>query len=201
MNYVVLAPEFVALTASAWVLARRGARWCVLAALVTVAVLCFFRGASDIPSRFERDVLYSPCDGTVEEVVDHGAYVQVCVFLGVSNVHVQYCPCDAKVLSVRHIPGTFHPAYMLQKSTCNERVEYELATHFGAVRVVQIAGQLARRIVPFVRAGQRLPAMSPMGMIKLGSRCDIYFVGRTAAVKGTRVRVGDILARKLRAVS
>jgi phosphatidylserine decarboxylase len=195
MNYVVLAPEFVALIASAWVLARRGARWCALATLVTAAVLFFFRGARDIPARIDRRVLYCPCDGTVEDVVDHGAYTQVCVFLGVSNVHVQYCPCDAEVLSVRHIPGTFHPAYLLRKSRCNERVEYELATHFGPVRVVQIAGQLARRIVPFVRAGQLLPPMSPMGMIKLGSRCDVYFAGRAAVKKGARVCVGDILAR------
>lgn len=197
MNYVVLAPEFVTLVASAWVVsaARAGARWCALASLVTVAVLYFFRGASRIPTRIDPRVLYCPCEGTVEAVVSHGAHVQVCVFLGVSNVHVQYAPCDVAVRRVRHTRGTFHPAYMLDKSEHNERVEYELVNaRFGEVRVVQIAGQLARRIVPFVKAGQLVPAMSPLGMIKLGSRCDVYFEGRAVVERGARVRVGTVLS-------
>lgn len=198
MNYVPLAPEFLGLVIAAWISCAVAKRRlvCVIAASITAFVLLFFRGAG-VPSRIERTALYCPCDGTVQSIIDHGmGYYQVCVFLGVTNVHVQYSPCDCTVHRIRHVRGAFHPAYLHEKSACNERVEYEMhSAVFGRIRVVQIAGQLARRIVPFVKVGDRLPAMARLGMIKLGSRCDVYFKGMPLVASGERVRVGDFLAQ------
>jgi phosphatidylserine decarboxylase len=84
---------------------------------------------------------------------------------------------------------------MLEKSQYNERTEYVLENAtFGDVIFVQIAGQLARRIVSFVKEGQDVTAMSPIGLIKLGSRCDVYVQGESLVKKGDRMRIGDPLA-------
>jgi phosphatidylserine decarboxylase len=132
----------------------------------------------------------------VSDIIQHGDMVQICVFLNIHNTHVQYSPFDCTVKSIQHKDGTFHPAYLLQKSKFNERTEYILHNNvFGNVKFVQIAGQLARRIVSFVEEGERVLAMAPIGLIKLGSRCDVYVRGNLLVSKGDRVRIGDPLVR------
>jgi phosphatidylserine decarboxylase len=109
---------------------------------------------------------------------------------------VQYSPFECTVKSIKHKEGSFHPAYLLEKSQYNERTEYVLHNkHFGDVPFVQIAGQLARSIVTFVQTSQTVSAMEPIGLIKLGSRCDIYVPrGHTILVKeGDRAKIGDPL--------
>jgi phosphatidylserine decarboxylase len=123
--------------------------------------------------------------------------VQICIFLNIHNTHIQYSPFDCTVKSIQHKEGSFHPAYLLQKSKYNERTEYILYNNvFGDVKFVQIAGQLARRIVSLVKTGEQVPAMAPIGLIKLGSRCDVYVKGQLLVKKGDRVRIGDPLVRE-----
>lgn len=173
------------------------------AALAGLALLLFFfrtwRGTITAV-----DHLTSPCDGTVLRVVLHPSlgYAQVAVFLNLHNIHVQYAPCDGIVTRVAHTPGKFHPAYLFDKGPLNERVETTLDTRFGRVYVVQIAGMLARRIASFVGPGNPVVQGQALGLIKFGSRVDLWIPTATLRIAphvraGARVRIGDPLARPL----
>jgi phosphatidylserine decarboxylase len=118
------------------------------------------------------------------------------VFLNIHNIHVQYAPVDGVVSSIAHQSGTFHPAYFFEKSQYNERLETYFRTAHGSVRVDQIAGQLARRCVSFLESAQRVTRGDPMGLIKFGSRVDMWFpkTWKTIVVPGQRLFIGDAVA-------
>jgi len=197
-NYLGYAPEYIATLTVLWIAAAalKSIKLAVAALVVSFCLLWFFQGARSLPTDIDPRVLYCPCDGVVSDIIQHGDTIQICIFLNIHNTHVQYSPFDCTVKSIRHKEGSFHPAYLLEKSQYNERTEYVLENAtFGDVVFVQIAGQLARRIVSFVEEGQAVSAMSPIGLIKLGSRCDVYVRGESAVKKGDRVRIGDPLVR------
>lgn len=171
-------------------------------------LVAFYRGASvshldTVPS----SVLVSPCDGKLLRVVHHPTLnqTQIAIFLNIHNIHVQYVPLSGTLTSIVHKPGKFHPAYLFEKSSLNERVETTLSTSVGDVRIVQIAGLVARRIVSFHSSASSASASTylhrgdPLGLIKFGSRVDIWLP--TSAIQtflvstepGTRIRIGDPL--------
>jgi phosphatidylserine decarboxylase len=197
-NYIGYATEYLAILVILWLFAARfkSIKLAAISLVLTICVLWFFQGALSLPTDIYPNILYCPCDGVVSDIIQHGDTVQICVFLNIHNTHVQYSPFDCTVKSITHKEGSFHPAYLLQKSQYNERTEYILQNDvFGDVLFVQIAGQLARRIVSFVKEGEQVSAMEPVGLIKLGSRCDVYVKGNLLVKKGDRVRIGDPLVR------
>lgn len=198
-NYICYAPEYIGIFIFLWIYASITRNSILLACtcFLIFCILWFFQGASSLPTIIDPRILYCPCDGIVSEIIQHNDRVQICIFLNVHNTHVQYSPFDCTVTSIRHKDGSFHPAYLLEKSQYNERTEYILHNqHFGDVKFVQLAGQLARRIVTFVEEQQSITAMTPIGIIKLGSRCDVYVRGSILVKKGDRVRIGDPLVKK-----
>lgn len=174
----------VALSASIALLCMR--RY-VLGATLLVLLLFFYRPGNARNFGDSPNVVYSPCNGKVVSIERDTQKTRIAVFLNIHNVHVQYFPVDGKIVSVIHKPGSFHPAYMLQKSEFNERMETTLETAHGAVTIVQISGQIARRIVGFRKPGDKVAKGEPLGLIKLGSRVDII-VPSTAT---PMVRVGE----------
>lgn len=140
----------------------------------------FFRD----PERPIANGIVSPADGkvtSVEEAEDGGQVVVI--FMNLHNVHVNRAPCDATVRRREHRPGSHLPAWS-KGSDRNERMTWDLDTPHGDVRVVQIAGLLARRIVPYIQAGERVRKGDRMGIIRLGSRVDVHLPpGWTPAVK------------------
>lgn len=175
--------------------ATRSVALLTLAACLLLAALLFYRGVCAPP---RPGYVTSPCEGKVVEVNLDDHSLHVAVFLGLHNVHAQYAPLDGTVASIRHVPGTFYPAYAFQKSRYNERMVTRLDTALGPVVMVQYAGQLARRIVAFRRPGDRVSQGQPLGLIKFGSRVDLWVprdaVGNVLVRPGDRVRVGDALA-------
>jgi phosphatidylserine decarboxylase len=166
-------------------------------------LLAFYRGAT-FPKRYQAlppNVLTAPCDGKLLRVVHHPTIqqTQIAIFLNIHNIHVQYVPISGTLTSIVHKPGEFHPAYLFEKSSLNERVETTLSTSVGDVRIVQIAGLVARRIVSFHSAPTYVHRSDPLGLIKFGSRVDIWLP--TSAIQtfltptepGTRIRIGDPL--------
>ena len=132
-----------------------------------------------IPSRrVDPDPAYvvSPSDGTVLDIVRHqnDGYTQIKIYLSVFDVHIQWAPVDGAVREVTYRPGQFNLAHVLEKSDFNERVSTLFRTIHGDVRVDQIAGQVARRIVNRCVRDQPMSKGDVMGMIKLSSRVDIY---------------------------
>jgi phosphatidylserine decarboxylase len=94
------------------------------------------------------------------------------IFMSPKDVHVNRAPLAGTVASVTRRPGGFVPAFR-KEAEVNERVETILATEIGQVKVVQIAGAVARRIVPYLRPGQTVAKGERLGLIRLGSRCDL----------------------------
>lgn len=147
---------------------------------VTALTLNFFRD----PERVGPEnplALVSPADG---RVVKTGPAVDpftgearqvVCVFMNVFNVHVNRSPLAGTVQAIRYVPGAFFNASLDKASTDNERCLLHIAQDQGpTVTVVQIAGLIARRIVCRTEVGDRLERGQRFGLIKFGSRVDLY---------------------------
>ena len=152
----------------AWALVLAG-----LALLVELFFLQFFRD----PEREAARGFASAADGKVVRIdqvqdADLGPTERLSVFMSPTDVHVNRFPIDGTVVSVTHIPGGHIPAWD-KDSDRNERVVTLLDTPLGRVKVIQIAGTLARRIVPYIEAGQSATKGQRMGLIRLGSRCDL----------------------------
>lgn len=201
INYLYTAPEYVVpliiglVAAFAYRIVWLG----VLCTLTLALLLIFFRGWWGLPPK-DPNAIMCPCDGRVMRVLDHKdlGLTQVSIFLNVHNNHVQYMPFSGTVERIVHKDGEFHPAYMFEKSQLNERTEMLLHTSFGKIVLVQIAGLVARRIVSLVKEGERVERGQPIGLIKLGSRVDLWLPRDKVAVlvqEGDRVYIGDVLGR------
>jgi len=206
-----IAPEgwpFIAiastLPAGAALLAARegGAWWAVPAALGTLAVwvIAFFRDPLREGPRGERFVV-AAAEGKVVHVteVDEPMYlkeraVRISVFLSVFDVHVNRYPVDGMVELVHYNPGKFLHAAREKASLDNEQASIGVKGPRGRVLVRQIAGSVARRIVTDGRPGAPAAQGARLGMIRFGSRTDIFLpLSARAALKvkpGDRVRVG-----------
>jgi phosphatidylserine decarboxylase len=130
-------------------------------------------------------LLISPADGRVsaiEDVVpppeldlDRQTVTRVSIFMSVFDVHVNRSPADARILRLAYVPGLFVNADLDKASTDNERQALTLELAEGRrIGVVQIAGLIARRIVSFVNDGDHLQAGQRFGLIRFGSRVDVY---------------------------
>ena len=200
MNYIGYAPEYIVLIAILIITALiiKSRILLIISVIFTFCIIWFFQGALSLPTKFDPRTLYCPCDGIVSKIIEKDGRIQISVFLNVHNTHVQYSPFECTVKSIAHKDGTFHPAYLFEKSQYNERTEYILNNkYFGDVLFIQIAGQLARSIVSFVNAPQTVKPMEPIGLIKLGSRCDVYVNNKAMVLvrEGDRVQIGDSLVR------
>ncbi len=153
------------------------------------------------PDRFPPEgpgVLVSPADGRVVEVGfwEHpftGPCLRVGIFMSPLDVHVNRVPCDGEVVFLDYVPGKKVMAFEPKASEVNERFYVGQKTEYGPVLTVQIAGFLARRISTSIKCGDFLARGSRYGMIKLGSRVDLYFPEhfQPAVSKGQRVRAGE----------
>jgi phosphatidylserine decarboxylase len=157
--------------------------WWVLAALAWIAflfILQFFRDPPrDVP--MQPNAVLSPADGRIVRVgnvrdpyLDRDALL-ISVFMNVFNVHSNRSPVDGDVAQTWYHPGRFVNAALEKASVDNERNALKLVTAAGAeVTCVQVAGLIARRILCYVRAGDRLARGQRYGFIRFGSRVDLY---------------------------
>lgn len=168
-----LAPTVVAAAVSA-VLARRSRPWVLAAAPLTAlsgAMLWFFR---DPDRDLGPGLVLSPADGVVQSIDPRpDGRTRVAIFMSPLDVHVNRAPFDGTVTSIRHVAGGFRPAFN-KDSDQNERVVWHFGTALGDVELVQIAGAVARRIVPYVGVGAKVSRGERIGLIRFGSRVDIY---------------------------
>ncbi len=151
---------------------------------LTIWCYYFFRD----PERFPPDrdgLIVSPADGIVSLIepavppaelgMDDTALTRVSVFMNVFNCHVNRTPITGEVLAVSYRPGKFFNASLDKASVDNERNSLRLRLTSGQeLAVVQIAGLVARRIVCFVKTGDILQTGERFGLIRFGSRLDVY---------------------------
>ena len=165
-------------------------------AVLAVLVIWFYRDP-DRTAPEEDGLFVSPADGRVVEIseAEHpftGPSVKVGIFMNVFSVHVNRAPCMGRVDYLEYVPGKKIAAFAPKASEVNERNLVGLSTPYGPVLMVQIAGLLARRIVCRLRRGEVLEAGQRYGMIRLGSRVDIYLPKdvRLLAKHGDKVYAG-----------
>ena len=152
--------------------------------LLPLAVYYFFRDPERYPPLDEKAIL-SPADGTVCLIdkrpipaelnpTSSEPVWRVCVFMSVFNVHVNRAPAAGTIRNTHYVKGAFLNASLDKASDKNERYLYLMESRGTQLAFVQIAGLVARRIVPFVRDGQSLAAGERFGLIRFGSRLDVY---------------------------
>jgi phosphatidylserine decarboxylase len=178
--------------------------------LIFVAFFLFFFRDPDRQARLGPDDVVSPADGKVMVAGDPepgvpppGAWRQISVFLSPLDVHVNRIPVSGQVTKVEYQPGKFLPAYRDEAARDNERNEVWIDRGGQTVVTRQVVGILARRIVCRIAAGSRVAAGQRFGVMKFGSRVDLYLpVGTTLRVKvGDRVRSGETVLAVLPAPS
>ncbi len=160
----------------------------VIFGALSAATVYFFRD----PDRTVGKGVVSPADGMLNraELSDSGAYFSI--FMNVHDVHVNRAPWPGRVVEVARLSGGHRPAYE-RSAVKNERVRITIDGSLGAVAVTQMVGLVARRILPYVHAGKMLKKGERIGIIRLGSRVDLYIPStdlKMIARKGDRVLAG-----------
>ena len=172
--------------------------------VITIWVYYFFRD----PERFsikDENYLVSPADGKITQIVEIQGpkelglegkkYTRISVFMDVLSCHVNRVPCTGTIDSIFYKPGKYINATLDKASEDNERNYLKLKNLNGdEIIVVQIAGMIARRIVCDVKEGDTLNQGDRFGMIRFGSKVDIYFQNYNLLVcKGQNTVAGETL--------
>jgi phosphatidylserine decarboxylase len=183
-----------------WLLWPRAVPLALLGALFTLFSLWFFRNPARTPPA-GAGLVVSPADGRIVVAGEcpAGRYApapgkQVSIFMSPLDVHVNRAPVTGRVASVRYHPGEYHVASVEKASLRNEQNGVAIETPEGrSVTYVQIAGMVARRIVCDLSEGDTVRQGQRVGMIRFGSRGDVFLPA--AAVlrvsRGDRVRAGE----------
>jgi phosphatidylserine decarboxylase len=199
-------PFIAGAAAPAVLLFALGVPWlAALLVLLTVAVALFFRDPDrQVPS--DPDAVVSPADGRVvvagvpqPGVAPAGEWQQVSIFLSPLDVHVNRLPAGGRVTSVDYRPGKYLPAYRGEAATENERNEICLDRAGTSIVFRQITGVLVRRVVCRVRPGDVVQAGQRFGVMKFGSRIDLFLPpsARLLVAEGARVRAGETIIARL----
>ena len=165
--------------------------------LITFFILWFFRDP-DRNTQNEKNKIISPADGKVclidssipPKELNYGneEMLRVCIFMNVFNVHVNRSPVKGKIKKIKYKEGSFFNASLDKASEKNERNSIIISTENGIeVIVVQIAGLIARRILSFVNDGDQLKSGERFGLIRFGSRVDVYL----PKTFKSEIKVGD----------
>ena len=173
--------------------------------ILTVWVYYFFRDPERYPIN-DESYLVSPADGLITDVsersgpeelrLENTTYTRVSIFMNVFNCHVNRIPTNGKIEEIYYKPGKFLNASLDKASEENERNFYKIKSNKNneEIIIVQIAGLIARRIVCEAEQGQELKQGDRIGMIRFGSRVDLYFKNKKVLVKlGQNVVAGESL--------
>ncbi|MBH0112926.1 phosphatidylserine decarboxylase [Novosphingobium sp. YJ-S2-02] len=189
-------------------------------AVLTLCVLAFFRDPVRVTPQDERSII-APADGLVtliqkvspprELTVDDGSgrppmssepVTRISIFMSVFDVHINRAPIGGSVRRVIYIPGRFVNADLDKASEENER-QHILIERGDGLRIcfTQIAGLVARRIVPFVKPGDILAAGQRVGLIRFGSRVDVYLPAGTEprVLMGQKIVAGETVLAEVAA--
>jgi phosphatidylserine decarboxylase len=166
----------------------------LVAAMVAAWIVQYFFRDPDREVILEPGLVVGPADGVVvaiEEMFDdkhlQAEVVRISMFLSVWDVHVQRVPLGGKVLEVEFKPGKYLRAILPDASEVNEYIAMTLETEFGRVCVKQISGIMARKCVNFAQPGDQLETGIRYGLIKFGSRVDLFLPPEAEIL----VQVGD----------
>ena len=179
----------------------------IIMLLITVWVYYFFRDPDRV-SINDSSFLVSPADGLITDIseingpeelsLENKKFTRISIFMNVFNCHVNRIPVDGKIEEVFYKPGKFFNASLDKASKENERNYYKIKSETGEeIIIVQIAGLIARRIICEVSKDQNLKQGDRIGMIRFGSRVDLFFNNKKVLAKiGQNVVAGESLLAK-----
>lgn len=205
-GYVFIAVFAVATLILGWIFAPLG--WIGL--ILTAWCVYFFRDPVRL-TPLDEGLVISPADGTVASVgffapppelgLGGDPMQRISIFMSVFDCHVNRAPVSGRVAKIVYKPGLFLNADLDKASEDNERNGFVIESPAGRLGVVQIAGLVARRIVCFVDSGDRIGAGDRLGMIRFGSRVDVYLPpsGRPLVAEGARAVAGETILADFRA--
>jgi phosphatidylserine decarboxylase len=181
-----------------------------IATALTVWCALFFRDPDRV-TPVREGLLVAPADGRVSQIANamppaelglgDRALPRVSIFMSVFDCHVNRSPMTGRIEKLVYKEGAFINAELDKASEQNERNSFVIVTGTTRIAVVQIAGLIARRIVPFVREGTAVRAGERIGMIRFGSRVDVYLPegARALVAEGQTAIAGETLIADLKA--
>ncbi len=173
----------------------------ILFFIITILFIIFFRD----PNRIIGNGIVSPADGYIRDIYklrdnDIGECKVVSIFMNIHNVHVNRMPIDGKIIEITHLPGSHIPAFK-KESDRNERVITHIDTSIGIVKIIQIAGTLARRIVSYIKKNDIIKRGEKIGLIRFGSRVDLYLPDKKnikyKVKKGDNIKAGESVVAEI----
>jgi len=176
--------------------------------ILTIWVYYFFRDPERFPIN-DENYLLSPADGIISQIIETNGpselglenkkYTRVSIFMNVFNCHVNRVPASGKITQILHKPGKYINASLDKASEDNERNYVKITNSNGdELILVQIAGLIARRIVCEVKENEETKQGDKFGMIRFGSRVDLYFENCQIMVRQNQQTTGGetIIAKK-----
>ena len=153
--------------------------------MLQIFFIFFFR---DIKRKIHEGII-SPADGRIIE--NDG---KISIFMNLFDMHVNLMPYDGKISKIKHYRGKHLPAY--KNVDANHRVEIEIESDIGKIKVVQIAGFFARRIITYVNEGDYLRKGEKIGIIRFGSRVELFLPESCEIIvkRGERIKGGQTVA-------
>ena len=176
--------------------------------VLTIWIFYFFRDPEKFPIN-DENYLISPADGTISQIIEvngptelgmeNKKFTRVSIFMNVFNCHVNRIPCTGKINKIFYKPGKYINASLDKSSEENER-NYLLmnSTNGDKIILVQIAGLIARRIVCEIKENEEIKQGNSFGMIRFGSKVDLYFENYSLMVKQNQKTIAGetIIAKK-----
>jgi len=188
-----------------WIWAPLG--W--IGTVLTVWCALFFRDPVRV-TPVRDGIVVAPADGRISMIAQaippaelglgDKALPRISIFMSVLNCHINRSPVTGRIDRIAYRPGTFINAELDKASEDNERNSLVISTPNGRIGVIQIAGLVARRIVSFVKEGQSIGAGERFGLIRFGSRLDVYLPEGTRALvsEGQTAIAGETILADLR---
>jgi phosphatidylserine decarboxylase len=164
--------------------------WFLMIFIPIFCILVFFLFFFRDPERKIGDGVIAPADGKIRDLKQEKDQYLISTFMEVNNVHVNRMPLEGSIRKMMHFPG-YHLRAWKKESDLNERIVLDIETTIGQITVVQIAGLIARRIYPYIKVGDHLKKGERIGIIRFGSRVDIYLPSEK--IKSIPVKIGDFV--------
>jgi len=172
----------------------------IISFILTIWVYYFFRDPKRFPLN-DENYLVSPADGIVSQVIETNGpkelnlqnkkFTRVSIFMNVFNCHVNRVPCSGKISQIFYKPGKYLNASLDKASEDNERNYLKMINVKGEeIIIVQIAGLIARRIVCDVKENQEIKQANKFGIIRFGSRVDLYFQNCQTLIQKNQKTIG-----------
>ena len=143
-------------------------------AAIIIFLIKFHRKYKEPIKTFDKSIITASSFGVVNKITEDEQNYIITAFLSPIDIHIQYFPFDGKIIEQMHKHGRFVPAYVFKKTKYNERFQHTIQTEYGIIKIMQIAGILVRKIIPFYKINDQVKRQDELGLITFGSRVDMF---------------------------